>query len=373
MNDKQDSKFLKKNNILVVPLDWGLGHATRCIPIIESLLENNCQVYIAAENATRTLLENEFPQCNFLSLKGYRIRYSRQKFLLPIKMAIQLPRILFRSVQERRWLKKVVNQFSIDAVIADNRFGLFHSTIPSVYITHQLLIKTGNQFSEKILQKVHGWIIKKYSHCWVPDFEGKENIAGELSHPINLPSNVQYLGCLSRLSFNLPPIKKYDLLLLLSGPEPQRTIFEKILLSQLKNFDGKVMLVRGLPQNFEEKKNKEQLSKKPSLLTIENHLLAAQLNEVILQSDLVICRSGYTTIMDLIKIRKKAILVPTPGQTEQEYLADHLMKKQYFYSTTQHDFDLTNSLKLAADFKFEIPNFGMDQYKKIVNQFVQSF
>jgi uncharacterized protein (TIGR00661 family) len=373
MNIKQDSQFLKKNNILVVPLDWGLGHATRCIPIIQALLENNCKVYIAAENATRSLLENEFPQCNFLPIKGYRIRYSRQKFLLPIKMAVQLPRILLRSFQEHRWLKKAVNQFSIDAVIADNRFGLFHSTIPSVYITHQLLIKTGNRFSEKILQKIHRWIIKKYTHCWVPDFEGNENIAGELSHPIKSPSNVQYVGCLSRFSFNLPPTKKYDLLLLLSGPEPQRTIFEKLLLSQLKNFDGKVMLVRGLPQIDEEQKNKDQIFKASSLLTIENHLTAAQLNEVILQSELVIARSGYTTIMDLIKIRKKAILVPTPGQTEQEYLAEYLMKKKYFYSVTQHDFVLSDSLKLAADFNFVLPNFEMDQYKKIANQFVQSF
>jgi predicted glycosyltransferase len=372
MNDKQDNQFLKKNNILVVPLDWGLGHATRCIPIIQTLLENNCKVYIAAETATRSLLETEFPQCNFLPIKGYRIRYSRQKYFLPIKMAIQLPRILLRSFQEHRWLKKVVHQFSIDAVIADNRFGLFHSEIPSVYITHQLLIKTGNRFSEKIIQKIHGWIIKKYTHCWVPDFEGNENIAGELSHPTKSPANVKYLGCLSRLSFVLPPIKKYDLLLLLSGPEPQRTIFEKLLLSQLKNFDGKGMLVRGLPKIDEEKKNEGQIFKASSLLTIENHLSAAQLNEVILQSELVICRSGYTTIMDLIKIGKKAILVPTPGQTEQEYLADHLMKKKYFYFVTQQGFDLSDSLRLATDFNFVVPNFDMDQYKKVVNQFVQS-
>jgi hypothetical protein len=369
----QDSQFLKKNNILVVPLDWGLGHATRCIPIIQTLIENNCQVYIAAETATRSLLENEFPQCTFISLKGYRIRYSRQKFLFPFKMATQLPRILLRSIQEHRWLKKAVIQFSIDAVIADNRFGLFHSTIPTVYITHQLLIKTGDRFSEKILQKIHCWIIKKYTHCWVPDFEGKENIAGQLSHLNKLPKNVQYIGCLSRLSLNLPTIKKYDLLLLLSGPEPQRTIFEKLLLLQLKNFDGKVMLVRGLPEDYEDKKTEGQLSSSSSLLTIENHLRAAQLNEVILQSELVICRSGYTTIMDLIKIRKKAILVPTPGQTEQEYLADHLMKKKYFYSVAQHDFILSTSLKLSANFNFEIPDFDMEQYKKLVNQFVQSF
>ena len=370
MNDQQDSHFLKKNNILVVPLDWGLGHATRCIPIIQSLLANGCQVIIAGENATRAVLEHEFPQCTFLSLQGYRIRYSRQKQWLPIKIALQIPRILLRSYQEHRWLKKIVNQYSIQAVIADNRFGLFHSTIPSVYITHQLLIKTGNRFSEKILQKIHGWVIRQYTHCWVPDFEGQENIAGELSHPITSPSNVQYIGCLSRLSPMDNQIKKYDLLLLLSGPEPQRSIFEQLLLAQLKHYSGKVLLVRGLPTS--DGKEKSNAPVESSRLTIHHHLAAAQLNEAIQQAEWVLCRSGYTTIMDLVKIGQKAILVPTPGQTEQEYLARHLMAQQFFYAATQQHFVLTDALKLAADFNFEIPKFDMDEYKKSVNQFVQS-
>ena len=369
MNDQQDSVFLKKNNILVVPLDWGLGHATRCIPIIQSLLENGCRVIIAGENATQRLLEHEFPQCTFLPLKGYRIRYSRNKYWLPIKMALQLPRILLRSYQEQRWLKKVVHQYSINAVIADNRFGLFHSTIPTVYITHQLLIKTGNRFSEKILQHIHSWIIRKYTHCWVPDFEGKENIAGELSHPAHCPSNVQYIGCLSRLSPMNNPVKKFDLMLLLSGPEPQRSIFEKLLLGQLKHYSGKVLLVRGLPENIGKEGNATDESAK---LTIQDYLGAAQLNEAIQQAEMVICRSGYTTIMDLIKIGQKAILVPTPGQTEQEYLAHHLMEQQFFYVATQQHFVLADALKLAADFNVEMPRVDMDQYKKRVNQFVQS-
>ena len=284
-------------------------------------------------------------------------------------MALQLPRILLRSYQEQRWLKKVVHQYSINAVIADNRFGLFHSTIPTVYITHQLLIKTGNRFSEKILQQIHSWIIRKYTHCWVPDFEGKENIAGELSHPAHCPSNVQYIGCLSRLSPMNNPVKKFDLMLLLSGPEPQRSIFEKLLLGQLKHYSGKVLLVRGLPENIGKEGNATDESAK---LTIQDYLGAAQLNEAIQQAEMVICRSGYTTIMDLIKIGQKAILVPTPGQTEQEYLAHHLMEQQFFYVATQQHFVLADALKLAADFNVEMPRVDMDQYKKRVNQFVQS-
>ena len=165
-------------------------------------------------------------------------------------------------------------------------------------------------------------------------------------------------------------IKKYDLLLLLSGPEPQRSIFEQLLLAQLKHYSGKVLLVRGLPTS--DGKEKSNAPVESSRLTIHHHLAAAQLNEAIQQAEWVLCRSGYTTIMDLVKIGQKAILVPTPGQTEQEYLARHLMAQQFFYAATQQHFVLTDALKLAADFNFEIPKFDMDEYKKSVNQFVQS-
>jgi len=172
-----------KSRILIAPLDWGLGHATRCIPIINELLANNCEVLVAAENGTKSLLQKEFPQLVFLPLAGYRIKYSYQRSLFPLKILLQSPGLIYSICKEHHWLKKTVKTYNIDAVISDNRFGLFHSSIPSVYITHQLLIKTGNNFGEKIAQKIHYWFIKKYSICWVPDFEGDNNIAGELSHP----------------------------------------------------------------------------------------------------------------------------------------------------------------------------------------------
>jgi predicted glycosyltransferase len=165
-------------------------------------------------------------------------------------------------------------------------------------------------------------------------------------------------------------VKKYDLLLLLSGPEPQRSIFEQILLAQLKHYSGKVLLVRGMP--ISDGKEESDAPEESARLTIHHHLAATQLNEAIQQAEMVICRSGYTTIMDLIKIGQKAILVPTPGQTEQEYLAKHSMAQGFFYTTPQHDFVLATALKRAADFNFEKPEMNMEQYKKLVNQFVQS-
>ena len=199
-----------------------------------------------------------------------------------------------------------------------------------------------------------------------------DNISGELSHPLKYPSNVTYIGSLSRFERKDSVEKKYDLLILISGPEPQRTIFEELLLTQLQNYNGMVLLVRGLPgiDNNEEKNFNTYVQS--SNLAIKNHLSADDLCDAIQASQLVICRSGYTTIMDLVKLKQKAILVPTPGQTEQQYLATHLMKQQFFYTTCQYGFSLTDALKQAAGFSFKIPSFDMEQYKKAVNQFAQS-
>lgn len=357
---------------MVIPLDWGLGHATRCVPIIRALLANGCEVLIAAEGATESLLKHEFQQLRFIPLTGYRISYSKKKYWLPFKIIAQVPWILMRIYKEHQWVKKNVKIHSITAIIADNRFGLYHSTLPSVYITHQLLIKTGNPFTEKVAQKIHYWFIKKYNVCWVPDFVGPNNIAGELSHPVNRPKNITYIGGLSRFENRGAFEKKFDLLMLVSGPEPQRTIFESLLLIQLENFKGKSLLVRGLPGIAAVDENDFETRNNQPNLTIKNHLAAEELNEVIQQSDLVVCRSGYTTIMDLIKLNKKAILVSTPGQTEQEYLAAHLMQQQIFYAVSQEHFNLGESLAAASGFTFVIPSFDMDQYQKNIQQFVQS-
>lgn len=358
----------KPYKILIAPLDWGLGHATRSIPLIMSLLAEGCEVLIAADGHIQSLLQHEFPQATFLPLKGYSIQYTKQKRWLPLKILLQVPGILLSIYKEHQWLKKVVKSYSIDAVISDNRFGLYHPRIPSVYITHQLLIKTGNKLSESIARKFHYWFIKKYTQCWVPDFEGTDNIAGQLSHPAGIPTNILYIGCLSRFERNKAVETKYDLLILLSGPEPQRTIFEKLLLLQLQQFAGDVLLVRGQPRANETLLTQKSTTGK---INIKNHLTAQELNLAIEQAKMVISRSGYTTVMDLIKLQKKAILVPTPGQTEQEYLAQHLMQQKLFYSVQQNNFLLKEALENAADFTFFFAEYDMEQYKKVIHQFVQ--
>ena len=351
--------------ILIAPLDWGIGHATRIIPLVRYLIHNECEIFIAADGNIRSLLQLEFPKATFITLKGYNVKYSKQKKWLALKIIIQIPTIIFSIYFEHRWLKKVVKKYSFDAIISDNRFGLYNFKVPSIYITHQLLVKTGNKFSEKILQKIHYWFINKYTECWVPDYAGEKNLGGQLSHPsVNTPPNVHYIGCLSRFQKNAIVAIKYDLLILLSGPEPQRTIFENFLLIQLKFFHGKVLFVRGLPAVAEQLPFQQNIS-------IKNHLTAQELNEAIEQSKIVISRAGYTTIMDLVKLQKKGILIPTPGQTEQEYLVDYLVQKKLFVTAAQDTFNLKEVVKKADGFNFCIVDFNMDEYKERVDKLIK--
>lgn len=354
----------RRPRVLIAPLDWGLGHATRCIPVISTLIKQDCTVIVATEGQIKTLLQKEFPDLQFVPLTGYRVHYSRNKFWMPATLLLQSPKILYRIYAENNWLKRKVKEHQIDAVISDNRMGLHHKKITSVYITHQLTIKTGSAFTERIAQKIHYHYINKFSACWVPDNEGAVKLAGVLSHPATLPKvPVTYLGPLSRFEKKISETK-YDLCIILSGPEPQRTIFEKKILADIEKMPEKICLVRGLPQETE-----IPLLTSPSV-EIKNHLPAEEMCNIIQQSEIVISRCGYSTVMDLVKLQKKAVLVPTPGQTEQEYLAVYLREQKLFYSVDQENFSLQDALKKAETFKYSDWPTNNDDYKIVIENFV---
>jgi uncharacterized protein (TIGR00661 family) len=354
-----------KPRILIAPLDWGLGHATRCIPIIKEFILNGCQMFIVADKKNFSLLKKEFPSTVFLRFPGYEIRYSYSKTFFGLKLFYQFPKVIFKIFNEKKWLAKIIKKHSIDAVISDNRFGMYSNKIPSVYITHQLCIKTGNRLTEAIAQRIHYFFIKKYKYCWVPDFK-KNGLAGDLSHPKKIPSNVVYIGALSRFKPLSNVEEIYDLLVTISGPEPQRSIFENQIFEQLKTFPGKVFFIRGLPSE----------SSIPAAfagsIKIENHLAANELNKIIAESKMIISRSGYTSVMDFALMRKKAILIPTPGQTEQEYLAKYLLEKGYFFSTKQKNLSIKNALEHRESFSFKTIDPSDEKYKKVIGEFVLS-
>lgn len=338
-----------KPRILVAPLDWGLGHATRCIPIISTLTRLGCNVLLAGEDKTACLLQQEFPHLPLIPLEGYRVRYARSGWELALTLTAQIPRIISAIEKEKEWLDRIVEEHAIDAVISDNRYGLFHDKIPTVFITHQLLIKTGmGKWGDEFLQGLNYQYIQQFGACWVPDHEGEDNLSGDLSHSGAKPSiPLRYIGPLSRFEGPEQHEEKH-LLVLLSGPEPQRTIFEELLLEQLQPYDGPVVFVRGLPGS-------EEMPEHPSHVSMHNHLPAAQLKKVMEEASLVIARCGYSTVMDLAALRKKSILVPTPGQTEQVYLSGHLLQKGFALCAAQDKFRLANLLELSGQFNYVLP------------------
>jgi len=364
MNVKKINNHAQSIKILVAPLDWGLGHATRCIPIIYTLIKAGATVLLAGEGSIENLLRKEFPTLIFLPLKGYHIRYARHKKQFLSKLLRQTPRISKTIYYEQQWLDKVVKEHEIDAVISDNRFGLHHPGIASIYITHQLTIETGIKWLNPLTQKIHYRFINRFSQCWVPDAAGPVNLAGRLSHPIKLPHiPVKYLGSLSRFEKTVET-KNIPLLVVLSGPEPQRSIFENLILNQLMLYKGKVVLVRGLPL--------EQATPATTAnVSIYNHLPAEALCKLVLQSEMVLARAGYSSIMDLAKLQQKAILVPTPGQAEQEYLADYLSDEGLFYSCSQEQFNLKDALTGAADFYARQSPVAIKYHENVVTEWLE--
>lgn len=364
----ENDKIVHRKTVLVAPLDWGLGHATRCIPIIKELQNYPIRIILAGDGAVASLLKQEFPQLELVPLPGYKIKYSKNKRWFFLRLMIQFPGVLYSMLREHRWLNKVKQELNLSAVISDNRFGLFNRSIVSVYITHQLSVKTGNKLSDKIATRIHRKISKNYTQCWIPDFGIKKNLGGMLSATVKLRQSVTFLGCLSRFERCAVSENTIDLLVVLSGPEPQRTILEELLLPQLAKFTGSVMLIRGLPGS-------DTLPTTPATtnnISIKNHLGATELNTVMQQSAMIISRSGYTTIMDLVKLGKKAILIPTPGQAEQEYLAKYLQGEQMFFSVEQDRFNLETALQQASSFPFALPEMDMNRYKAVIKQFAES-
>jgi uncharacterized protein (TIGR00661 family) len=324
-------------------MNWGLGHATRCIPVIRALRSRGCEVILAADGHALKLLRSEFPSLQYVRLSGYDIRYWWSGNAV-IQILLQLPKLFFSFYQEKKWLKRFVIDENIDVVISDNRYGLTCKTTQCIFITHQICIQLPKPLKgmEKFLYHLNKRFIGKFDECWIPDFEGDKNLSGDLSHKFSLPGNTFFIGPLSRFSFE-ERNKECDLLMVISGPESQRTKFENLLAKQAKKLSLKILLVRGVPGNNRYRKVTENFS-------MVDFLNAKELNDAFLTSKMIIARSGYSTIMDLMATQSKAVLIPTPGQTEQEYLAGFFTDKHIFYSEEQDHFNLSSAMEKAATF-----------------------
>lgn len=340
--------------VLVAPLNLGLGHATRCIPIIHELIRHGLQPYLASDGVALSLLKKEFPDLPAFELPSYKISYAEKGKNFKIKIIWDSPKVLKAMAKEKKTVKRLVKEHHLEGIISDNRLGAYYKRVPCVFITHQLNVLSGN--TTWMSSKAHQKIIKKYEACWVPDVEGKPNLTGKLGHLKKSKLNIAYLGPLSRFEKKELPITN-DLMVLLSGPEPQRSMLEEKLLEELQEFEGNILFVKG---KIEDKQVQGEIQTKKGKIRHYNFMTSDELEKALNQSEKVLCRSGYTTVMDLATLEKKAFFIPTPGQYEQEYLAKRMQKQGLVPYSKQEDFKLSD---LCRTLDFD----GLTQFDSMVD------
>ncbi|MBL4649036.1 MAG: hypothetical protein JKY03_04840 [Aureispira sp.] len=322
-------------NILVAVLNWGLGHATRCIPIVNELERQGANVVLASDGDALLLLQQEYPHLKTIELPAYNIHYKGDNMFL--NMAPQVPKILKAIRLERKKLDSIIEEYEITTIISDNRYGMYHRTIFSVFLTHQLNIQVPNKWVESMLAKCNHYFIRKFDQCWVPDHATEPSLAGNLAHDTQL-KNLCYLGPLSRMSKLTKKATKQDVIAVLSGPEPQRTYLEEKIITQAKALPYQFLIVGGKPKTMEKKDLAPNIQ-------WQSFMDADALQMAIAESNIVLARSGYSTVMDLVTMGcQKVLLIPTPGQSEQEYLARRLAEKGLFLTENQSTLNLERSI-----------------------------
>lgn len=333
------------DRVLVSPLGWGLGHATRLISVIDALLAKRCSVVVGGDIHTINLLQSRFPEVKCFLFPSLNVKLSKRR-----NQVFPLARIAFAlfalTVREHKQLRGIIKSKAITVVISDNRYGLYAKGVKSILITHQL---------SPIFPKPFGWLepvgrfyikrqIKKFNSCWIPDIEGEFKLTGRLTRGTNNLPNAQFVGLLSRFSLinTQSKVSGNDLVAVISGPPPQRELFERELILLGKRLNLTTLIVQGLPHG----------AKAPSPndgITLVPHLDDESLAQELLSAKYVICRAGYSTIMDLLALGRSALLVPTPGQTEQEYLAKRLHSCGIFGVCTQEKLmKIDESLLIAS-------------------------
>lgn len=356
----------KKLKILVAPLDWGLGHATRLSAIIKELEKKNIEIIIGADNQPLAFLKKEFPHLESIKIPSQEITYSK-KIHQSIHLLKFVPKFLKSIQKEHAILDNLIEKEKIDGVISDNRYGLWTKKKPCVFITHQFNIKAPFwlSWSEYLLSFLVKKLVSKFTFCWIPDCP-ESKLSGDLANRFSILKNTFYIGFLSRFSFQKQKNaqKKYEFAAIISGPEPQRSIFEEKVLKEFEKKNQKSIIVRGLP------KEPNLLKKTKSKVELISHLPSEELQEILQNTPYLIMRSGYSSLMDLLALKRKAILVPTPKQSEQEYLAKYLKEKKAFFAMSQKDFSLDYAISQNKDYQTNIDYSSSELLENAIDKFV---
>lgn len=355
--------FLKNKRVIIAPLNWGLGHATRCIPIIDYLLDSGAEVIIASDGNALNFLKNSYPNIPYLELPSYNVNYGKLDFV--VQTAINFPTYLKAVFQERALLKKYTKTNKIDLVISDNRYGFYHEKIPSVIICHQvcMLPPPSAPWIKSPLYNLHKYFLKPFKKIWIPDFESNTfNLSGDMSHNVSLPENIKYIGALTRMKrYSIEKIEEeVDILVMLSGVEPQRSYLEERIIQQAQHIKNrKFLFLKGIVDG-----DKKKIESHIKILPFAS---GKQLNDLLLKANIVICRSGYSSVMDLYYLGKKVIFIPSKGQTEQEYLAELASSRGFAVKVTEVEMNLEVAIEKVEEIK------GLPTFEKDINLIEEAF
>lgn len=347
-----------RKKILVAPLGKGFGYATRCIPIIEALENHGFEPIIASNGGALLLLQKEFPHLTTAELPAYHLEYAKPEGLFSLKKVTQLVH-MYRAIQkEKKTVAQLVREMDIKGIISDNRPGAYSKKVPSVFITHQVNILQGNLSG--IASHMHRSFFWRFTQCWVPDVRTGQNLSGKLGHTEEEIPNLRYIGTLSRLH-KTNKDKKYDLAVIISGAEPHRSQLEEKLKPALINYDGNVVLIRGIVET-------EQTVYYTGHITEYNYMNSTMLEDVLNRSEMVLCRPSYSNIMDLAKLCKRAFFIPVPGNEEQEYLAKKMKKAMMAPYSKQESFKAEH-LEKAKMYKGLRDINGLGKWKDLFSLF----
>jgi len=321
---------------------WGLGHATRSLPVIRKLIEENNELTIISNDRSLELLKKELGNnLEYYDIPDYPMLLSENSRQFMAKSFVYWPMFIKRMESGLQKLKKILEKRKCDKIISDGRYDIYSRKIPSFFISHQIRIM--NPLRIKMFERgseiFNLFFFKRFAAVLVPDYK-EDDLSGDLSHNLHRidENKLYYVGILSDFK-KKKTNKNIDYLISLSGPEPQRTLLENKLLSQIDNLSGEIVVTLG-------KIEKQDNFNKKNIQTY-SFLTKGERIDFLNRTKLVISRSGYSTIMDLAVIGIKALMVPTPGQVEQEYLGQYHNKKGTFYSVSQNEINLKKDIELA--------------------------
>ena len=335
-------KYDTQMKIIYAVCSWGLGHATRSLPVIRALVSEHNEVTVISNGRSLEVLRKELGDTvNYADIPDYPMLVSENTRQFIAKSMVYWPVFIKRIEDGLAELQKILRQSHYNCIFSDARYDMYSKKIPSIFMSHQMRIMNPLRIRmfERTMERFNMFFFRRFGTVLVPDYKD-DSLSGDLSHHLRRiqEDRLHYVGVLS--DFRKRRVKKdIDYLISISGPEPQRSFLEDKLMTQAQDLDGTIVVTLGKAEARSVTKQKH--------LTKYSFVNKDLREELLNRAHLVISRSGYSTIMDLAVIGTKALLIPTPGQIEQEYLSKYHNSLGTFYSVTQDAVSLKSDIQVA--------------------------